>query len=75
MKPSEFMPNDDEWEAKGMYRQEAEREAVDTVLNAQVGHIDGRSEWFFLRLPTGDLVLATYPRGDTYLATVQWRSI
>lgn len=60
---------------QGFARQIAPREAVDLVLSTKIGAEDGRSEWYFIRLPNGDLVLATYPCGDTYFATEQWRSI
>lgn len=33
------------------------------------------SDWYWLRLPNGDLVLATYPTGDTYENLVQVRKI
>lgn len=71
-----FVPIDDDYEGStGFWRQQAPREAVDFVLAASIGEDDGRSEWFFIRLPSGDLVLATYPHGDTYSATEAWRSI
>lgn len=36
------------------------------VLNAPVGDLDGRSEFVWLRLPNGDLLLGVFPFGDTY---------
>lgn len=39
------------------------------VIDAKVGDDDGRSEWYWLRLQNGDLMLACFPCGDTYLAT------
>lgn len=48
----------------------ASREAVDFVLSQQIDSSDqhdGRSEWFWLRLANGDLALATFPHGDTYV--------
>lgn len=38
------------------------------VIAAPIGN-DGRSEWKWIRLPNGSLVLATYPEGDTYELT------
>ena len=38
------------------------------VIEAKVGD-DGRSEWFWIRLADNSLVLACYPRGDTYFET------
>lgn len=59
----------------GFARQRATKAGVDCVLNSPVHLLDGRSEWFFIRLPNGDLVLATYPRGDTYFETELHRSV
>lgn len=36
---------------------------------------EGRSQWVWIRLPDGDLVLAVYPQDDAYFSTKQWRSI
>lgn len=60
---------------QGFARQRAPAEAVEAMLFAKEGDDDGRSEWYFIRLPNGDLVFATYPHGDTYFATEQWRQI
>ncbi len=43
--------------------------SVLTVLAASDTDEDGRSEWLWVRLPNGDLVLGVYPQGDTYMAT------
>lgn len=43
--------------------------AAQLVLDAPAGKPDGRSEWLWLRLANGDLMLATFPRGETYFAT------
>lgn len=45
---------------------DASQGAVDYVLTRQTDDPDGRSPWFWLRLANGDLVLGTFPRGDTY---------
>jgi len=36
------------------------------VINARVDDPDGRSQWMWVRLPNGDLILGVYPQGDTY---------
>ena len=45
----------------------ASQEAVDLVLAAPTDGDDGRSEWLWIRLPNGDLILGVYPQGDTYM--------
>lgn len=55
--------------------QAAPPESVDYILAKPIGGEDNRSSWVFIRLPSGDLVLATYPQGETYLMTEQWRDI
>lgn len=50
---------------------EADQRAVDYVLAQSTSSMDGRSEWLWLRLPNGDLVLGVFPQGDTYFAT-EW---
>lgn len=44
----------------------ASKDTVQTVLNAPVETGDGRSEWVWVRLPNGVLILGTFPQGDTY---------
>lgn len=44
---------------------------VSHVLRAPTGTEDGRSDWHWLRLANGDLILGVYPRGDTYLQLVE----
>jgi len=39
---------------------------VDKVLAAPTTGHDGRSEWVFVRLQNGDLILGVFPQGDTY---------
>lgn len=46
----------------------ASKQSIKKVLNAEQGDDDGRSEYCWLRLPNGDLMLGVFPRGDTYLA-------
>lgn len=48
------------------YIHDASKDAVQTVLNAPVETGDGRSDWVWVRLPNGDLILGTFPQGDTY---------
>lgn len=44
----------------------APKEIVDRVLSADENSEHGRSNWMWLRLPNGDLVLGVYPQGDLY---------
>jgi len=46
----------------------ASEDSVHTVLNASVNDEDGRSNWVWLRLPNGDLILGVFPQGDTYFS-------
>lgn len=43
----------------------ASQEAVDALLASPVGD-DGRSEWTWLRLANGDLMLGIFPTGEMY---------
>lgn len=49
------------------YIHPASQEAVDFVLAAKEGDTHGRSEYVWVRLSNGDLILGVFPRGDTYL--------
>lgn len=44
----------------------ADPEIVQQVLAADESDDDGRSQWVWVRLPNGDLILGVYPQGDTY---------
>jgi hypothetical protein len=46
----------------------ASAESVQQVLAADENDGDGRSQWVWVRLANGDLVLGLYPQGDTYFA-------
>lgn len=46
----------------------ASQTAVLYVLSQTTKGMDGRSPWVWLRLPNGDLLLGTFPQGDTYFA-------
>lgn len=35
----------------------------------------GKSQWVWIRLPGGALVLAVYPQDDCYFSTEHWRTI
>ena len=53
-------------------REPATPDAVECIFHGD------KSRWYFIRLPNGDLVLATYPQegpNGTYLQTEQWRTI
>lgn len=45
----------------------ASQESVDLVLSADENDPNGRSQWMWLRLPNGDLILGIFPQGDTYM--------
>ncbi len=49
------------------YMYPAQREDVDYVLNQDIED-DGRSDWTWVRLQDGTLILGIFPRGDTYFA-------
>lgn len=44
----------------------ASRESVDLVLSRSEDDPNGRSNWLWVRLPNGDLILGVFPQGDTY---------
>lgn len=45
----------------------AKPEFVKKVLEAPTEGSDGRSEWMWIRLPDGTLILGVFPKGDTYM--------
>jgi hypothetical protein len=59
----------DENDVREVWLKPASEESVNTVLNADENSDDGRSEWLWIRLPNGDLILGVVPQGDTYFAT------
>lgn len=46
----------------------ASRQAAYTVIDASPDDNDGRSDWMWVRLPNGDLILGLFPQGGTYEA-------
>lgn len=46
----------------------ASEQAVELVMNSNENSLDGRSNWVWVRLPNGDLILGVFPQGDTYFA-------
>lgn len=44
----------------------ASKKSVKLVLDATTDGHDGRSNWMWVRLPNGDLILGVYPQGATY---------
>lgn len=65
-------------DVKGYWQEPAPAKAVKLVLAAPVEsktQHDGRSQWLWIRLPDGDLILGVYPQGDTYFATEHLRTI
>lgn len=47
---------------------DANEDAVKRVLEAPIGE-NGRSNWKWIRLTDGTLVLGVFPHGDTYIET------
>ena len=47
---------------------DASRASVDLVLSQDVDAEDGRSQWLWVRLQNGDLILGCFPMADTYMA-------
>lgn len=45
----------------------ASAEGIRTVIWADENSDDGRSEWLWVRLPNGDLMLGLFPQGETYM--------
>ena len=45
----------------------ASMQIVSKVLTKVPSDPEGRSQWMWVRLPNGDLILGVYPQGDTYL--------
>lgn len=45
----------------------AKNAAVTEVLQADVSSMDGRSQWVWVRLADGTLILGVFPQGDTYM--------
>jgi hypothetical protein len=43
-----------------------EADAAFVIAQTTDGY-DGRSDWRWIRLPNGDLILGVFPQGDTYL--------
>jgi hypothetical protein len=46
----------------------ASQASVNYVLAQSEESMDGRSNWVWVRLPNGDLILGVYPQGDTYFS-------
>lgn len=46
----------------------AAQEKVNFVLTQPTTGSNGRSEWVWVRLPNGDLILGVFPQGDTYFS-------
>lgn len=41
-------------------------ESVEAIIEANELSEDGRSQWVWVRFPNGDLMLGTFPQGETY---------
>ena len=59
--------DDDEPERVIAWVHPASEEATERVIFANEHSENGRSQWVWVRLPNGDLILGVYPQGDTYL--------
>ena len=46
----------------------ASQKSVQCVLEQKEEGYDGRSNWVWVRLANGDLILGVFPQGDTYLS-------
>lgn len=65
MRDTVFLDNED---GTCVQRRTASLEAIEMLLNAQPSMNNGRSEWFWFRLPNGDAVFGCYPVGSTYVS-------
>lgn len=54
-----------------VYIHPASQESVNLVLSQSEDDADGRSQFCWVRLPNGDLVLGVFPQGETYFAVEQ----
>ena len=54
---------------------EARPEDIQYLLDTAVDSENGRSRWYWVRLPDGTLMLATMPQGDSYEVITQARGI
>lgn len=61
-----WQERDEEWGS--VHVKPASEAAVGIVLSADPGSEEGRSQWIWVRLPNGDLVLGVFPQSDTYMA-------
>lgn len=46
----------------------ASKKSIKKVLCADENSVDGRSNWVWVRLANGDLILGVFPQGETYFA-------
>lgn len=44
----------------------AKPKSVADVLRKRANDDEGRSQWVWVRLPNGDVMLGVFPQGDTY---------
>ena len=65
---------DPDWEIDGIgYREEASNKVALRVINQPVNQ--GRSQFYWFRLSSGDLILGVYPQADIYEETELDRTI
>lgn len=58
-----------EWDENYYTVKSAAASAVTEVLDSKISDPDGRSQWVWVRLPDGDLILGIFPQGATYEGT------
>lgn len=59
----------------GIQRQFCNEETANNIAKLPVTGMDNRSNWYYFRLPDGDLIIGFYPQGDTYFSTENERTI
>lgn len=60
--------NDQNEDRTLLHRHPASKAIANMVINTEQVTLDGRSEWLWIRLSNGDLILGCYPQGETYMA-------
>lgn len=56
-------------------RQSCKEETAKRIANLPAHGSDNRSQWYYFRLPDGDLIMGFYPHGNTYFSTENERTI
>lgn len=61
--------HDDDTDHVSVHYKPASAESVKLVLQADTDDYDGRSEFLWITLPNGDVILGTLPQGHIYELT------